>query len=51
MNTTPRLFVGQLMLAGIVLQLGAGIQGVLLPYRATLDGFPIAVIGLLGTAY
>jgi MFS family permease len=51
MSTAPRLFVGQLMLAVVVLQIGAGIQGVLLPYRAGLEGFPIKVIGLLGTAY
>lgn len=43
--------IGQILLAVALLELGSGLQGVLLPYRAEIVGFSTYTIGLLGTAY
>lgn len=43
--------LSQLLLAVALLELGSGIQGVLLPYRAQLAGFHTQTIGLMGSAY
>ncbi|HET6522573.1 MAG TPA: MFS transporter, partial [Geminicoccaceae bacterium] len=40
-----------LFLSVILLVLGTGLLGVLIPVRASLEGFPTPVIGLFGTAY
>jgi MFS family permease len=40
-----------LFLSVILLVLGSGLLGVLIPVRANLEGFPTPVIGLFGTAY
>ena len=43
--------VTALLLATAILMLGAGLQGVLLPLRAQIDGFTDVHIGLIGSAY
>jgi MFS family permease len=43
--------IAHLLLAIALLQLGSGLQGLLIPVRGQLAGFPTYVIGLLGTAY
>ena len=43
--------VTALLLATAILMLGAGLQGVLLPLRAQLDGFTDVHIGIIGSAY
>jgi MFS family permease len=40
-----------LFAAVILLVLGSGLLGILIPVRATLEGFPTVTIGLFGTAY
>jgi len=40
-----------LLVAVLLLELGSGLQGVLIPIRGELAGFPTTVIGGLGTAY
>jgi MFS family permease len=40
-----------LFLSVILLVLGTGLLGVLIPVRAALEGFPTPVIGLFGTSY
>lgn len=43
--------IGHLLLAIALLQLGSGLQGLLIPVRGQIAGFPTYAIGLLGTAY
>jgi len=43
--------VAHLLLAVAFLEIGGGLQGVLIPVRAHLEGFSTQSIGLLGTAY
>ena len=43
--------VTALLLATAILMLGAGLQGVLLPLRAQIDGFTDVHIGIIGSAY
>jgi len=45
------LSIGHLLLATAFLEIGSGLQGVLIPIRAQLEGFSTQAIGLLGTAY
>lgn len=40
-----------LILAVLLLEFGSGLQGVLIPLRAELTGFPMPLIGALGTSY
>lgn len=40
-----------LLVAVLFLQLGSGLQGLLIPIRGQLEGFSVTAIGLLGTAY
>ena len=40
-----------LLLAVLFLELGSGLQGVLVPIRAELAGFPLTMIGSLGSVY
>jgi MFS family permease len=47
----PILATWQLLLGMGVLMLGAGLQGTLLGVRATLEGFPAPVIGLVMSCY
>jgi MFS family permease len=49
---TASLFPVSALLLGVAMMLvGAGLQGILVPMRATLDGFSTILIGLLTTAY
>ncbi len=43
--------IAYLLLAVLFFQLGSGLQGILVPIRAQLEGFSISSIGLLGTAF
>lgn len=45
------LAISYLLLAVLFFQLGSGLQGILVPIRAQLEGFSIPSIGLLGTAF
>jgi MFS family permease len=50
--TKSTLFaISYLLLAVLFLQLGAGLQGILVPIRAQMEGFSFPSIGLLGTAF
>lgn len=40
-----------LLLAVLLLELGSGLQGVLIPIHGELGGFPTTVIGGMGTLY
>lgn len=40
-----------LVLAVLLLEFGSGLQGVLIPLRAELAGFPMPLIGAMGTSY
>ena len=40
-----------LILAVLLLEFGSGLQGVLIPLRAELAGFPMPLIGAMGTSY
>ena len=42
--------IAHLLLAIALLQLGSGLQGLLIPVRGQIAGFPTYAIGLLGTA-
>ena len=44
-------WVATLLLAMLLLELGSGLQGVLIPIEANRLGFPTSLIGGLGTAY
>lgn len=43
--------LGPLLVAMMFLEIGSGLLGVLVPYRAQSVNFPVWAIGLLGTAY
>lgn len=43
--------VTALLIASAILMLGNGLNGVLLPLRANIDGFPGLILGLMGSAY
>lgn len=43
--------IAHLLVSIALLEAGSGLQGVLLPMRAQIEGFSIDLIGLLGTAY
>lgn len=43
--------VGALLLSGALLLTGSGLQGTLLPVRASLEGFSALSIGVLGASY
>lgn len=45
------LSILNLLLAVLLLELGSALQGVLIPIRGELAGFPTAIIGSLGTVY
>lgn len=45
------LAISYLMLAVVFFQIGSGLQGILIPIRAKLEGFSTPSIGLLGTAF
>src|SRR3712207_2010812 len=40
-----------LLIAALLLELSSGLQGLVIPIRAQLEGLPTWSIGLLGTAY
>jgi MFS family permease len=40
-----------LIFAVLLLEIGSGLQGILVPLRADLAGFPMPLIGALGTSY
>lgn len=46
-----RLSLTQLLIGVVFLEIGNGLQSVLIPIRAQLEGFTTLTIGLLGTAY
>ena len=43
--------VAALLISTSILLTGQGLQGTLLPVRATLEGFPTVAIGAMGAAY
>jgi len=43
--------LASLMSAIFLLEMGSGLQGILLPVRAEIAGFPAEMIGMLGTLY
>ncbi len=43
--------IAQLLLAVALIELGSGLQGILIPVRAALAEFSTVAIGLLGSAY
>jgi MFS family permease len=49
--TASLLPVSALLLGVAIMLIGAGLQGILVPVRATLDGFDTVVIGILTTGY
>ena len=50
-NRTSLFAISYLLLTVLFFQLGSGLQGILIPIRAQMEGFSTPSIGLLGTAF